>query len=120
MIAISHRLWTTRFGASNGILGQSIIADGKPLRIVGVLSREFDFFQDSDILEPLTFSGPGAYDEFARTLEVFGSLRADVEPSLAALQLTSTTRLFRPTQIAMDKGAWVFGQRTADACMVAA
>ena len=100
VIAISHRLWTTRFGASDGIVGRSIIADGKPLRIIGVLSREFDFFQDSDILEPLTFSGPSAYDEFARTLEVFGSLRADVEPSLAALQLTSTTRLFRPTQIA--------------------
>ncbi len=101
VIAISHRLWVTRYGASDSIVGRSIMGDGTPFRIVGVLSREFDFFPDSDILVPLTFSGPSAYDEFARTLEVFGSLRAGVTPDRAAWQLTTATRLFRPTQIAI-------------------
>ena len=60
VIAISHRLWTTASARQTTSSVRSIIADGKPLRIVGVLSREFDFFPDSDILAPLTFSGPSA------------------------------------------------------------
>jgi ABC-type antimicrobial peptide transport system permease subunit len=101
VIAISHRLWVSRYAASEDTIGRSIMADGKPFRIVGVLSREFDFFPDSDILAPLTFSGPSAYDEFARTLEVFGSLQANVTSDRAALHLTSATRHFRPAQIAI-------------------
>jgi hypothetical protein len=101
VIAISHRLWASRYAASEDIIGRSVMADGKPFRIVGVLSREFDFFPDSDILTPLTFSGPSAYDEFARTLEVFGSLQADVTPEWAAHHLTWTTRHFRPAQTAI-------------------
>ena len=101
VIAISHRLWVRRYGASDSIIGRSIMADGKPFRIVGVLSREFDFFPDSDILAPLTFSGPSAYDEFARTLEVFGSLQTDVTPDRAGFHLTFATRNFRPAQIAI-------------------
>ena len=33
------------------------------------------------MLAPLIFSGPAAYDEFARTLEVFGSLKPGLQPS---------------------------------------
>jgi putative ABC transport system permease protein len=101
VIAISHRLWVTRYGSSDSIVGRSVTADGQSFRIVGVLSREFDFFPDSDILAPLTFTGPHAHDEFARSLEVFGSLRADATPDQAAWRLTLATLRFRPSQKAV-------------------
>lgn len=101
VVAISHRLWVRRYGGSDSIVGQSITADGQSFRIVGVLSREFDFFPDSDILAPLTFTGARAYDEFARSLEVFGSLRADTTPERAGWRLTFATQRFRPSQTAI-------------------
>jgi len=100
VVAISHRLWRTRYASSQSIIGQTITADGAPLRVVGVLSRNFDFFPDSDLLVPLTFSEPGTYSEYARTLEVYGSLRPGLTPDLAALMLSGKTRYFFPTQVA--------------------
>jgi putative ABC transport system permease protein len=99
VVAISHRLWQTQYASADSIIGQTITADGKPLRVVAVLSRKFDFFPDSDLLVPLTFSEPGAYSEYARTLEVYGSLRPGLTPGLAALMLTPVTRYFRPAQV---------------------
>jgi putative ABC transport system permease protein len=64
-----------------------------------VLSRRFDFFPDSDLLVPLTFSEPGSNSEYARTLEVYGSLRHGLTPGLAALMLTTATRYFLPAQV---------------------
>jgi ABC-type antimicrobial peptide transport system permease subunit len=99
VVAISHRLWQTQYASADNIIGRTITADGKPLRVVAVLSRKFDFFSDSDLLVPLTFSEPGAYSESARTLEVYGSLRQGLTPELAALMLTTATRYFVPAQV---------------------
>jgi putative ABC transport system permease protein len=100
VVAISHRLWQARYASDDSIIGQTITADGKPLRVVAVLSRKFDFFPDSDLLVPLTFSETGSYSEYARRLEVYGSLRPGLTPDLAALMLTGATRYFQPTQVA--------------------
>ncbi len=100
VVAISHRLWQTQYASADSIVGQTITADGKPLRVVAVLSREFDFFPDSDLLVPLTFAEPGSYSEYARRLEVYGSLRPGLTPDLAALMLASATRYFSPAQVA--------------------
>lgn len=100
VVAISHRLWQTQYASADNIIGQTITADGKPLRVVAVLSRKFDFFPDSDLLVPLTFSEPGSHSEYARTLEVYGSLRPGLTPGLAASMLTTATRYFSPTQVA--------------------
>ena len=100
VVAISHRLWQTQYASADSIVGQTITADGKPLRVVAVLSREFDFFPDSDLLVPLTFAEPGSYIEYARRLEVYGSLRPGLTPDLAALMLASATRYFSPAQVA--------------------
>jgi len=99
VVAISHRLWRTRYASSDSIIGQTITADGTLFRVVGVLSRNFDFFPDSDLLVPLTFSEPGTYSEYARTLEVYGSLGSGLTPDLARLMLTGKTRYFLPTQV---------------------
>jgi putative ABC transport system permease protein len=100
VVLISHRMWQRYFASSDTAIGRSVTVDGTSARIIGVLPREFDFFPDGDILTPLSLSGSAAYDEFNRTLEVFGSLRRDVQPSEVVWWLTSVTRHFRPTQTA--------------------
>jgi putative ABC transport system permease protein len=98
VLLISHRLWQTHFGSSTEIVGRSVNTDGGSARIIGVLPRQFDFFPNAEILAPLSFSGPAAYDEFARTLEVFGSLKPGLQAGEAAWRLTSITRRLRPMQ----------------------
>ncbi|HEX5474822.1 MAG TPA: ABC transporter permease [Vicinamibacterales bacterium] len=101
VVLISHRLWRQWFASSDAVPGRSLKIDGQPARIIGVLPPEFDFFPNGDILAPLSLSGPGAYKEFDRTLEVFGSLRPGVQASSVAWWLTSATRRFRPAQTAI-------------------
>ena len=38
---ISHRLWTTQFGADPGIVGRTVLINGHPLTIVGVAAPDF-------------------------------------------------------------------------------
>src|SRR5271157_642698 len=38
---ISHRLWTTQFGADPGIVGRAVRINGRPLTVVGVTAPDF-------------------------------------------------------------------------------
>ena len=100
VLLISHRLWQAQFGSAPDVIGRRVNVDGGFAQVVGVLPRQFDFFQNADILAPLTLSGPRDYDEFDRTLEVFGSLRPGMQLAEADWLLTSVTRHFRPSQVA--------------------
>ena len=40
---LSHDLWAARFGSSPSIIGQQIELDGRPVTIVGVVPRGFQF-----------------------------------------------------------------------------
>ena len=54
---ISHRLWTTRFGADSSLLGKMVTLGGFPVRVVGVVPRDFAFpGWDPDIWRPTMLS----------------------------------------------------------------
>jgi predicted permease len=40
---LDYRFWQRRFAGDRGIVGKSIILDGKPVTVVGVLPESFDF-----------------------------------------------------------------------------
>jgi putative ABC transport system permease protein len=46
---LSHGLWTRRFGASPAVLGTSLLLDGRPYTIVGVLPRDFGIVPPSSV-----------------------------------------------------------------------
>src|SRR5262245_21153615 len=43
VVILGHGLWQTRFGGAQNILGQSMIIDGEPYSIIGVLPADFRF-----------------------------------------------------------------------------
>ena len=45
---ISHRLWHQRYGGSQDVLGRTIVIEGAPRRIVGVMEADFRF-QDANV-----------------------------------------------------------------------
>jgi len=51
---IAYGLWRSRFGANPAAIGQLISLDGKPVRVVGVLSRDFEMptLAPADVLLP--------------------------------------------------------------------
>jgi putative ABC transport system permease protein len=53
---LSHRFWTRRFDADSAIVGRSIVLDGQPYTVVGVLASGFRFEDQGpvDLYVPLT------------------------------------------------------------------
>jgi predicted permease len=57
LLLISHRFWQARFGGSNDAIGASIVLNGVPSRIIGVLPAGFQIATlDADIWAPQTMS----------------------------------------------------------------
>jgi len=50
---ISHALWQQRFGRDASVLGRSVVIDGQPLTIVGVMPPEFGFPRGAQLWTPL-------------------------------------------------------------------
>ena len=47
-VMISYGYWHQKFGGDPGVIGRSIIADGKPRQIIGVLPKGFHFLDEKD------------------------------------------------------------------------
>ena len=61
---LSHRLWSTGFGARQDILGSDIELDGERFRIVGVMPEQFGFpNRDVAALVPFAFTAEQAGDD---------------------------------------------------------
>ena len=84
-VVISDRLWRTRFAADPGVLGKTLVLDGSPSVIVGVMPPGFGVFDsDDDFWLPSSFSpfqvkarGPG------RVLTIIGRVKKGVSISQA-------------------------------------
>jgi len=76
-ILVSHRLWQERFGGAGNVLGQSIVVDGRPCTIVGVLPAGFTLPYDSFIrlTDPVDFYLPIAFDDPDAQVRRFHYLR---------------------------------------------
>ena len=41
VVILSHELWMRRFGSDRGILGQTVLLDGEPTTVIGVMPEGF-------------------------------------------------------------------------------
>ena len=49
VVTLSHRFWTTRFGAAPSIIGQDIVVNGRPHTIVGIVTPDIEIGNQSEI-----------------------------------------------------------------------
>jgi putative ABC transport system permease protein len=55
-VLLTHAYWQRKFGGDQGVLGRSLIVDGKPREIIGVLPATFTFLGSTpQILVPFQF-----------------------------------------------------------------
>ena len=82
---LAHRLWVDRFAASPRALGRTLLFDGEPATIVGVLGPEE---VGPDVLVPLRLDTVGA-DRSARSLFVLGRLGPGVSLGQAGAEMVA-------------------------------
>ena len=74
---IGHRLWQRHFGGRASAVGASIVLDGEPFTVIGVMPDSFAFapfwVRDAEIFAPLALDGAAA-SRGAQTLRVFARL----------------------------------------------
>ena len=92
-ILISHRFWHARFGGSSDAIGATIVLDGLPSRIIGVIPAGFQIATvNAAVWEPLTMSKEWEMRHSVRggqTWFVIGRLRSGVTFDQAQAEMTA-------------------------------
>jgi len=95
---ISYQLWRSRFGRDGSIVGRSVSIDGNPVRVIGVLNRDFEL----PTLDPADVLIPEGIDKAAqrganpgRVRWAFGRLKrgVSIDQAKAAAALRSGSRI---------------------------
>jgi predicted permease len=87
---LSYNLWQTRYGGNASVIGRLISLDDTPVRIVGVLPREFEMptLRPFDILLPQQLNESAqVFPNNGTTLRTFARLRPGWTPAQAAAAL---------------------------------
>ena len=90
LVLISHRFWQARFGGSHDALGATLVLNGFPCQIIGILPADFQIARlDADVWEPHTSrrSVRGAETWF-----VVGRLRPTVTFDQAQAEMSAVAR----------------------------
>lgn len=73
---LSYDYWHQRFNGSRGVLDSTIMLDGAPRRVVGVLANGIAFPEAVDVYTPLVLTAADANNHASRYLDLFGRLAA--------------------------------------------
>ena len=90
LVLISHRFWQARFGGSNDAIGATLVLNGLPSQIIGILPADFQIATlDADVWVPHTThrSVRGGQTWF-----VIGRLRPDVTFDQAQAEMSAIAR----------------------------
>ena len=71
---LSYDYWHDRFRGSRGVLDTTVMLDGAPRRVVGVLAKGIAFPEGVDFYTPLVMTAAIANDHASRYLDLFGRL----------------------------------------------
>ncbi len=105
VVVLSHRLWSTRFGADPAIVGRSIRMNGHPHTVVGVMPAAFDRAGDPHALWvpiALTAAQRHLYDE--HMYQVVGRLAPGVSLAQAQSEADAAARHLREIAPDDDRG----------------
>lgn len=96
VVMISGGYWMRSFGGSPDVIGSTVIVDGTPQTIVGVMPPDFRFLHDADLWVPMRRDGPRARSRDWYTWLMVGRLkpgvtieRAQTDMDMISAQLAS-------------------------------
>ena len=86
VVLISEGLWKRRFGRDQAAVGRSIMLNGAPTTIVGVVPASLTLISGSDIFTPLTID-PAKEIRLNHVVTVFGRLKLGVSMQQAQAEM---------------------------------
>jgi putative ABC transport system permease protein len=86
-VVVSTALWKTRLHGDPAVVGRTIVLDGRPATVIGVLPDGFNFYGKVDAVMPLSFDATQAADFHHHHLDVFGRLGPGVTLGRARSEL---------------------------------
>jgi putative ABC transport system permease protein len=93
---LSHRLWQSRFGGRDDVLGRTLTLSGQPYRVIGVASPHLDLPAGTEIYLPLehgeTFDATTAQGRRSEFLFVVARRAPEVGPERAEAALADLGR----------------------------
>ena len=94
VVVLSYRLWQSRFGGSNDILGQQITLDDESFSVVGVLppQTQVPHLEDIDIWTPLPFDPKDEENREWRGFRAIGRLAERASRDEAQLEMDVIAR----------------------------
>jgi putative ABC transport system permease protein len=111
LVLISHRFWQTRFGGANDAVGASLVLDGRPTRIIGILPAGFQVARlDADVWEPRAAAADrdaGSTPRGEETWFVVGRLRPQVTFDQAQAEMSAIARRVNDQLPAADRNKGV-------------
>ena len=75
---LSHALWQKRFGGDPAIVNKTILLDGKPFQVLGVMGSDVSLPQPAELWVPLNFDPPDMKQRYAHFLRPIGRLKQGV------------------------------------------
>ena len=104
-VALSERLWRTRFAADPSIVGQTIRIGSppRPVPVVGILPAAFQPLGTTDVWEVISVDGAGGARS-TRVLRVIGRVKPETTLEQARAELTVIARNIEQANPATNKG----------------
>lgn len=84
VVVLGWDFWTSRYHGDNSVIGRSLIVNGTPHTVIGVLRKETPRYEHEQLYVPAMFDGAAAEARGTRSWLVVGRLASGV--SLAAAQ----------------------------------
>lgn len=91
---LAHSLWRRRYRSDPGVVGRSIVIDGDPYIVIGVMPERFEFprnvamNRDIELWTPRRTNPAMVARRAMRTLTVVGRLRPGIDVAVAQAELT--------------------------------
>jgi putative ABC transport system permease protein len=96
-VIVTHNFWQQRLGSDASVLERSIVLDGKPYRVIGVLPAGFQSPTQLGLKEPIEFYVPSAFSKDLlnsrgdHEVNVVGRLRSGVSVQRAQAALNTVS-----------------------------
>ena len=88
VVVIGGGVWKSRYAADPDIIGRTIIVNGTPSNVIGVMPDGFRFLQNTELWQPLgTMPGLSSQRRDLRTLFVFGRLAPEASADQAVAEV---------------------------------
>jgi putative ABC transport system permease protein len=91
VVILSHGLWLRRFGGDSAVIGTSVVLDGEPHTVAGVMAPGFAFPDDAELWRPLTLTASDA-SRRVDIVRVVARMRPGVAPAQAQAELAGIAR----------------------------